>query len=47
MDFANSSLLDEASACGESVLMAWRLHKKKRNTVLVSDQLFECSKAVL
>ena len=40
LEFANSSLLDEASAAGESVLMAWRLHRKKRNTVIVSNQLF-------
>lgn len=37
MDFANASLLDEASAAGEGVLMAWRITKKKKNTVLVSD----------
>ncbi len=47
MEFANSSLLDEASAAGECVLMAWRLHKKKRNTVIVSEDLFESSKEVI
>lgn len=43
MDFANGSLLDEASASGESVLMAWRIGKKKKNTVLVSGDLFQAS----
>ena len=43
MDFANGSLLDEASAAGESVLMAWRIAKKKKNTVLVSKDIFQAS----
>ena len=36
VEFANASMLDEASAAGEGVLMAWRHLKKKRNTILVS-----------
>ncbi len=47
MEFANSSLLDEASAAGESVLMAWRHFRNKRQTVIVSENLFESSKAVI
>ena len=44
MEFANASLLDEASAAGESVLMAWRQMKKKKNTIIISNKLFEASK---
>jgi glycine dehydrogenase len=47
MDFANASLLDEASAAAEAVLMAWRLHKKSRKVILVSDTVFKCSKEVI
>lgn len=43
MDYANASLLDEASAAGEGVLMAWRLHKKTKNTILVSNTVFKAS----
>lgn len=41
MDFANASLLDEASAAGESVLMAWRVLKKKKSTILVNKNVFK------
>lgn len=47
MDFANASLLDEASAAGEGVLMAWRLHKKTKNTILVSSTVFKASQEVI
>lgn len=40
MEFANASLLDEASAAGEAVFMAHRICKKKRNTVIVSHTVF-------
>ncbi len=43
MDFANGSLLDEATAAGESVLMTWRMQKKKKNTVIVSQDVFDSS----
>lgn len=47
MDFANASLLDEASAAGEAVFMAHRICKKKRNTVLVSNGIFRSSLEVI
>lgn len=47
MEFANSSLLDEASAAGECMLMAWRIGKKKKNTFLVDSNLFDASVEVI
>lgn len=47
MDFANASLLDEASAAGEAMLMAWRVAKKQRNTFIVSKNLYETSLSVI
>lgn len=47
MDYSNASLLDEASAAGEGVLMAWRLHKKAKNTILVSNTVFKASQEVI
>lgn len=47
MDFANASLLDEASAANEAVLMAWRLHKKNKTTILVSKDVFPTTRKVI
>ena len=47
MEFANGSLLDEASAAGEGMLMAWRIGKKKKNTFLVDERLYKASIAVI
>ena len=47
MEFANASLLDEASATGEAVFMAHRISKKKKNTVIVSHTIFRSSLEVI
>lgn len=47
MEFANASLLDEASAAGEAMLMAWRIALKQRNTFIVSKNLYETSISVI
>ena len=47
MEFANASLLDEASSAGEAVLMAWRTFKKKKNTVIVDKSVFKTSQDVV
>jgi len=44
---AGASLLDEASAVAEAVAMALRTHRGKRVKVLVGDDLFAASRAVL
>ena len=44
---ASASLLDEATAVAEGVAMALRLHRGKRRRVIVSDDLFDASLAVL
>ena len=43
MEYANASMLDEASACAEAALMAKRLRPEK-NLILISDDIFESSK---
>ncbi|CAD2215919.1 glycine dehydrogenase [Angomonas deanei] len=40
MDYANASLLDEASACGEAMYLCFNHHRQKRNTFFVSDKCF-------
>ncbi len=37
LDIANASLLDEATAAAEAMLMMYRSDKKERNSILVSD----------
>ncbi|MCL2652645.1 MAG: aminomethyl-transferring glycine dehydrogenase [Propionibacteriaceae bacterium] len=44
---AGASLLDEATAVAEAVAMALRFHRGKRQRVLVSNDLFDASLAVL
>ena len=39
MDIANASMYDGGSACAESILMAHRISKGKKNTALVSNKL--------
>lgn len=47
MDVANASLLDEASAAAEAMLMAWRVLNGKRNTFFVLDNVFPSTLAVV
>ena len=47
LPIAGASLLDEASAGVEAVLLAVRVHRGKLRRVAVSSDLFEASKAVL
>lgn len=47
MDFANASLLDEASSAAEAVLVAWRALKKTKSTILVSEKVFQASREVI
>ena len=47
MEFANGSLLDEASAAGEAMLMAWRIAKRQRKTFIVSSNIYDASLAVI
>ncbi len=48
MDVANASLLDEASAAAEAMLLMHRASKKStRKRLLMSDNLFQTTKAVL
>lgn len=46
MEYANASLLDEASAAAEAALMSKRL-RPNRNIVLISEDVFESSKQVI
>ena len=47
LPIANASLLDEASATGEAISLSYAYHRKKRDTVLVSDTLHPTTKEVL
>ncbi len=46
MDIANSSMLDEATAVAEAMLLARRV-KKARNKVLMSEDVFDATRAVV
>lgn len=47
MEVANASLLCEASAAGEAVLMAFRLCKNEKKVVLVDEHVFKASREVI
>ena len=38
-EFANASLLDEATAAAEALFMCFQLHRRKRNRFFVSDAI--------
>lgn len=46
MEYANASLLCEASAAGEAALMSKRL-KPNKNLILISEDIFESSIKVI
>lgn len=47
LQFSNASLLDEASAGGEALYMAYNIHDGQRNKIFVDERVFKTTLAVI